>query len=100
MFLSSRWGKPSYEIANLPLSEFHKQKAFWEHSPWGMADDIAALHHASFIRAKTGGKSNLSVIQIKKLAIYYSALRKVVVESTKNIRAAFMGIATAMRDRN
>lgn len=99
MFLSSRWGKPSYEIANLPLSEFNKQKMFWEHCPWGMADDIAAMHHASYIRAKTGGKSNLSVMQIKNLAIYYSAFRKIVVESTKSLRAAFMGIASAMKER-
>lgn len=99
MFLSSRWGKPSYEIEALPLSEFNKQKAFWEHCPWGMIDDISAMHHAAYIRHKTGGKSNLSGLQVKNLAIYYSSFRKAVVESAKSIRAAFMGIASAMKEK-
>jgi hypothetical protein len=56
-----------------------------------MIDDISAMHHAAYIRHKTGGKSNLSGLQVKNLAVYYSSFRKAVVESAKTIRAAFMG---------
>ena len=98
MFLSSRWGKPSYEIEALPLSEFNKQKLFWEHCPWGGVDDILALHHSFYVAAKTGKKSP-SVVDIKKMAMFTSAVKAFVIESVKTIRKAFMGIGKAMKDR-
>jgi hypothetical protein len=99
MFLSTRWGKPSYEIESLPLGEFNKQKLFWEHCPWGGIDDIMALHHSFYVSAKTGGKSKNTVAQVKRLAAYTSAFKALVVESTKTIRNAFMSIASAMKER-
>ncbi len=96
MFLSSRWGKPSYEIESLPLSEFNKQKLFWEHCSWGGVDDIMALHHSFYIGCKSRNKAP-TVTEIKSLATYTSAAKAFVVESTKTIRAAFMSIASAMK---
>ena len=96
MFLSSRWGKPSYEIESLPISEFYLQKAFWEHCSWGGIDDIMALHHSFYVSGKTGGKAKTSVVEVKRLAMFTSAVKKLVIESTKSIRSAFMGIASAM----
>ena len=98
MFLSSRWGRPSYEIESLPLSEFNKQKAFWEHCSWGGIDDIMALHHSFYVAAKTGKKSS-NVVETKRLAMYTSAVKAFVIENTKSIRAAFFGIAGAMKGR-
>jgi hypothetical protein len=98
MHLSSRWGKPSYEIESLPLGEFNKQKLFWEHCPWGGIDDIMALHHSFYMTAKTG-KKGMSVVSIKRLAAYTSATKAFVIESTKSIRKAFMSIAKAMKAR-
>lgn len=98
MFLSSRWGKPSYEIESLPLSEFNKQKLFWEHCSWGGIDDIMALHHSFYVTGKTG-KKGPTVINVKKLAAYTSAAKAMIIESTKTIRSAFMSIAKAMKDQ-
>jgi len=100
MFLSSRWGKPSYEIESLPISEFNKQKAFWEHCSWGGIDDIMALHHSFYVSVKTNNKSKLSVVRVKEIATYTSAVKAFFIESTKTIRNAFMGIAKAMKDKN
>jgi len=97
MFLSSRWGKPSFEIEQLPLSEFYKQKAFWEHCSWGNIDDIAAMHHSFYVSARS--KTNLPTYRVKQIAVYTSAVKAFVVESTKTIRNAFMSIATAMKER-
>jgi hypothetical protein len=99
MHLSSRWGKPSYEIEALPISEFNKQKAFWEHCSWGMVDDLVALHHSSWVSLETRGKNKVSVTEVKKLALLYSAVRKVAVQSASSLRRAFMGIATAMKEK-
>jgi L-fucose mutarotase/ribose pyranase (RbsD/FucU family) len=97
MFLSSRWGKPSYEIESLPLSEFNKQKLFHEHCSWGGIDDIMALHHQYYVMAKGGKK--IEIVKVKKLAMYTSAAKAFVVESTKTIRNAFMSIAKMMKER-
>lgn len=96
MFLSTRWGKPSYEIESLPLSELNKQRAFWDHCSWGGVDDILATHHAFYVTAKTG-KRSLAAIDVKRLAAYTSAAKVYVVESAKSIRAGFMGIANAIK---
>jgi hypothetical protein len=96
MFLSTRWGKPSYEIESLPIGEFNKQKLFWEHCSWGGIDDIMALHHSFYVKAKTG-KKDVTVSVVNRMALFSSTVRVVVVESTKQIRNAFMGIASAMR---
>lgn len=98
MFLSSRWGKPSYEIESLPLGEFNRQKLFWEHCPWGGIDDIMALHHSSYIAIKSGKKPR-EVVEVKRLAAYTSAAKTFIVESVKSIRNTFMGIAESMKDR-
>jgi len=99
MFLSTRWGKPSYEIEALPLSELNKQKIFWEHCSWGVTDDIMALHHSFYVAAKTGNK-DLTVVKVKQIAAYTSAVKALVIESTKTIRGALMGIAKLMKERN
>lgn len=97
MFLSSRWGKPSYEIESLPLSEFQKQKAFWEHCSWGGIDDIMAMHHSFYVSAKTG-KRSLPSAEIKRIAVLTGAIKAFVVESAKSIRAGLMGIAKAVKE--
>jgi len=81
------------------MSEFNKQKLFWEHCSWGGIDDIMATHHAFYVSTKTGGKSKLTATQVKNIAVYTSVAKKFVVESTKKIRSAFMGIAKAMKAR-
>lgn len=96
MFLSTRWGKPSYEIESLPLGEFNKQKLFWEHCSWGGIDDIMALHHTFYVNLKTRQK-NITVAVVKQMASASSYLKIMVQESTASIRKAFMGIATAMK---
>lgn len=98
MFLSSRWGKPSYEIESLPLGEFNKQKLFWEHCSWGGIDDIMAMHHSFYIAAKTG-KKGPQAVEVKRLAMFTSAAKAFVVESAKTIRNAFMGIAKVMKEK-
>ena len=98
MFLSSRWGKPSYEIENLPLSEFNRQKVFWEHCTWGMVDDLVALQHSTYVAVKSG-KQGPDIPRVKKLAMYLSATKAFIIESTKTVRSAFVGIASAMKDR-
>jgi hypothetical protein len=97
MFLSSRWGKPSYEIESLPLSEFNKQKLFWEHHSWGGIDDIMAMQY-SFNVSSTAGK-RVSAVEAKTIANRIGAVKIFVVESTKSIRNAFMGIAKAMKNK-
>lgn len=57
-----------------------------------------ALHHSAYMSVKSGGKSKLDVVKTKKLAMYTSAVKIAVIESVKNIRNAFMGIASTMRD--
>lgn len=96
MFLSTRWGKPTYEIESLPLSELQKQKVFWEHCSWGGVDDILATHHAFYVAAKTG-KRSLTTTDVKRIAVYTSAVKAFVVESAKSIRAGFMGIFKAVK---
>lgn len=96
MFLSTRWGKPSYEVESLPLSEFNKQKLFWEHCSWGGIDDVMALHHSFYVNMKTRQK-NITVSTVKQMAIISSCVKIAVVESTKSIRNAFMSIAKAMK---
>ena len=98
MFLSTRWGKPLSEIEALPISEINRQKLFWEHCPWGMTEDILALHHSFYVGVKSG-KKVMDTVEVKRLAIYTSAVKKFVIESTKVIRSAFIGIASAMKDR-
>lgn len=100
MFLSTRWGKPSYEIESLPLSEFNKQKLFWEHCPWGGIDDVMALHHSFYVSEKTAGKSKPSTVDVKKMAAFTSAVRVVLKETTSSIRSAFMSIASAMKGQS
>ena len=96
MFLSTRWGKPSYEIESLPLGEFNKQKLFWEHCSWGGIDDIMALHHSFYVNVKTRQK-NITVAVVKRMATFSSCVKIIVQESTKSIRNAFMSIAGAMK---
>lgn len=96
MFLSTRWGKPSYEIESLPLSEFNKQKLFWEHCSWGGIDDIMALHHSFYVNLKTRQK-NVTVAVVKRMASASSFIKVIVEESTASIRNAFMSIAKAMK---
>jgi hypothetical protein len=96
MFLSTRWGKPSYEIESLPVGEFNKQKLFWEHCSWGGIDDIMALHHSFYVNIKTR-KKDVNVTVVKRMATFSSAVRVIVQESTKQIRNAFMSIAGAMK---
>lgn len=99
MFLSTRWGKPSYEIRSLPISEFNRQKLFWEHCTWGVTDDILALHHSNYMSMKSGGKAKFTVPEVKRMSSALSATKAFVIESTKGIRAAFMGIAKLMAGR-
>lgn len=98
MFLSSRWGKPSFEIEALPLSEFNKQKAFWEHSCWGMSDDLLAMQYAATL-ATNSRKKPMEVVSVKRLAVHWGSVRAFVVESTKSVRAAFMAIASEMKKK-
>lgn len=58
-----------------------------------------ALHHSTYMAVHTGGKSKLDVVKVKRLAAFTSAIKAFVVESTKEIRNAFMGIATAMKEK-
>lgn len=99
MFLSTRWGKPSYEIESLPLGEFNKQKLFWEHCSWGGIDDIMALHHSFYVNVKTRQR-DITVAVVKRMALYSSCVKIAIVESTKSIRNAFMSIASAMKDKS
>jgi len=99
MFLSTRWGKPSYEIQSLPISEFYRQKLFWEHCTWGVTDDILAMQHSSYMAMKSGGKTKITVPETKRMATALSATKAFVVESTKSIRSAFMSIAKMMSGR-
>lgn len=96
MFLSTRWGKPSYEIESLPLGEFNKQKLFWEHCSWGGIDDIMALHHSFYVNLKTRQK-NVTVAVVKRMASASGFIKVIVEESTASIRNAFMSIAKAMK---
>lgn len=98
MFLSSRWGKPSYEIESLPLSEFNKQKLFWEHDSWGGIDNLMALHHSTYMVVNTSGKSKADTPTVKRIAAYTGAVKVAIVETTKQIRDAFMGIVSAMKE--
>jgi hypothetical protein len=91
MFLSTRWGKPSYEIESLPLSELNKQMAFWEHHPWGITDDVLALQHSFYVRTKIDKAP--SAIEVKRMAYATGAVKAVVEETTKTIRAGIMSIA-------
>lgn len=99
MHLSTRWGKPTYEIESLPLREFNKQKLFWEHCSWGGIDDIMALHHSFYVGSKTRQKG-VTVAVVKRMAVFSSAMKIAVVETTKSIRDAFMSIAGAMKAKN
>ena len=96
MFLSTRWGKPCYEIESLPLGEFNKQKLFWEHCSWGGIDDIMALHHSFYVNLKTRQK-NVTVAVVKRMASASGFIKVIVEESTASIRNAFMSIAKAMK---
>ena len=59
-----------------------------------------ALHHSFYVSVKTNNKSKLSVVRVKEIATYTSAVKAFFIESTKTIRNAFMGIAKAMKDKN
>ena len=95
MFLSTRWGVPSYEIENLPLSEYNKQKIYWEHHMWGVTDDLLAMQHNFYARAK-GVKDPLSSVELKRVATYTGAVKAFVIESTKSLRASIMAVAELM----
>lgn len=97
MLLSTRWGKPSSEIEGLPISEFNRQKLFWERCKWGATDDLLALQHSYTVSVGTGGSSNLDVATIKKLAVFSSAVRRVIVEPATKLRKQFMGLARAIK---
>ena len=81
------------------MSEFHRQKAFWERCSWGGIDDIMAMHHRAYVMNKTGGKINTEVPDLKRMAFSIGTFKEKVVETTKSIRAAFMSIASVMKGR-
>ena len=97
MFLSTRWGKPSYEIKTMPLSEFTKQKLFWEHHIWGITDDLIAQGNVNYLFSKSLGKVNMPVTDMKQLAVYKGAIKAFIIEPVSMIRRAFMGIAKAIK---
>lgn len=98
MFLSSRWGKPSYEIEQIPASEFLRQKRFWEVSPWGLCDDVIAQFASWYLQSKTTTKSS-NAYEIKQISAFSGTLKKFVVESASTLRKQFMGLARAINQK-
>ena len=98
MFLSSRWGKPTYEIEALPASEFRRQKTFWEVDPWGLESDLLAMQYSFYSAVKTR-KPPQELPNVKKLAAYSGAVKAFIIESVSTIRKSVLSIASAMKDR-
>lgn len=87
MHLSTRWGKPSYEIEALPASEFQRQKIYWEAHSWGMQDDLAAMT-ASQLHAHRTHSTPTSARTIKEIAVDQCKYKPFVIEDAMSIRNA------------
>lgn len=99
MFLSTRWGKPSYEIDLLPTSEFLQQKLFWERYKWGLGNDLLALIMSQVLGIRTHSKPASDPFQWKDLALLNCG-RKIKTMATSNassIRRGFMSIWNALK---
>jgi len=80
------------------MSEFNKQKAFWEHSVWGIADDILAFSLSNDLASKSG-KAPIPVNELKTLAASMCSVKPFIIEPVKSIRKAFMGLASAIKSK-
>ena len=99
MFLSSRWGVPSYEIESLPTSEFIRQKCYWEGSKWGMGNDLLSMIMSQVLSIRTGKPPEANCFQWKDLAVARcgKVIRKLTNSSGSSVRRAFMPIIGALQ---
>lgn len=95
MHLSSRWGKPSYEIRELPASEFIRQKTFWETHSWGMADDLNSMLVAQTISSRLG-KAPMDSRSIKEMATHQCAYKPFIIEDASAIRRQFESMSSVI----
>jgi len=97
MFLSSRWGKPAYEIDQLPVSEFIEQKVFWDKYKWGMESDMLAMIMSQVLAIRTGKAPSKNPWLWKELSVMNcgKVLLQKMQDSGSKIRRAFMGIVQA-----
>ncbi len=96
MFLSTRWGVPSYVIESLPSSEFTRQKQFWDNFKWGVEDDLMSMLLSQVISARTGKKPEKDNYIWKHIAVNESGAikKKVGPVSVASIRTGFMAICS------
>ena len=100
MFLSSRWGVPSFVIERLPISEINKQKVYWSINEWGIQDDLLSLIASQQIAHRTKDKPpDLDVV--KSVVIEKLKFKPHIVEDTQTLTNKIIGIlAPITRDNN
>ena len=99
MHLSSRWGKPSYEIRALPASEFIRQKTFWETHSWGMDDDLNSMLLSQTISQRLS-KAPIDSRSVKEMATNQCAYKPFIIEPVEHIRSQFDTMASMIGNNN
>lgn len=94
MHLSVHWGVPSWEIENLPQSEFYRQYSFWKQYKWGLTDDLIA--QSNVIAIKSAKVSWNSGWMLKDSALASSGYVPPVVQSADEILAAVDGFFSSL----
>lgn len=100
MFLSSRWGVPSFVIEQMPISEINKQRVYWSMNEWGIQDDLLSLIASQLIGHRTKTKPpDLNIV--KDVVIEELKFKPFVIEDTQTLANKIIGIlAPITRDNN
>jgi len=98
MFLSSRWGVPSWDIESLPTSEFLRQKLYWERFKWGLGDDLLSMIMSQVLGIRSGNKPLADSYEWKDVALSGCGkiIRKLSHSSGSAIRRGFMSIVNVL----
>jgi len=104
MFLSSRWGRPSYEIEALPASEFEKQYFFWQWYKWGLEDDMLAQVASQILSLRTGERPFSDAFAwksaaLEKCGLPFVRLNRSFKAINRRIRAGLMAMVSAIGRR-
>lgn len=98
MFLSSRWGLPSFIISNMPASEYQKQKLFWTICPWGITDDLTAMQVAQSLAHRVKDIP-LDIKSLKAAAISQGKYEPFIIETEESLRASIFSFAEDVTNR-